>query len=236
MSFLDLKRTFCAVFALVIFIPLTAMAQDAAQAPPPQSQAGKDYIESVFGKGLQTSVVYLRPDADLDEKPVEEQNPAEFSDTGTLTFVSRGILGVFLVLCVGALIYWRRSIIGLFERRDREFGETFKERGKQPVAAPVDLDLVSRLESLQDPREGLRIILQRFLDLAARDNAINSKRSLTTRELMQRLPGSWQHREALEQVARQTELVVFGGRHISREAYEECLRLVKPFLHRVGPA
>nr|WP_304363644.1 DUF4129 domain-containing protein [Jiella sp. LLJ827] len=78
------------------------------------------------------------------------------------------------------------------------------------------------------------MVLERFLALAAQDNAIVLKRSLTTRELVQRLPGGWAHREALELLARRTELVLFGGREISRDDYRECLDLAAPFLKRTA--
>ena len=107
---------------------------------------------------------------------------------------------------------------------------------RAPIPPAIHHDFLARLRGETNPRVDLRLVLKRFLALAARENVLVLRRSLTTREALRALPGGWRHRDAIERIATRGELTVFGGRPISREAYEECLDLVAPLLLRVKGA
>lgn len=233
-------RVWPALGAVLILSALPAGAQTGAVAPlvAPRTATGEAYLAAVSGKGLQVPVVYLPPGAPLDaavSAPVEERDVS-----GGISSLVKTIAWGVIALLVGGLVFalWRgrRNLRDLAGPKQRDFARRPEAPAEAMPGAALDQDLIARLQDEADPREGLRRILQRFLALAAKDNALPLKRSLTTRELMHRLPGSWAHRDALEVLARRTELVVFGGREISREAYEECLDLARPFLRQMAAA
>ncbi|TFF25351.1 DUF4129 domain-containing protein [Jiella endophytica] len=203
-------------------------------AEPQRSKAGAVYLEAVSGLRLQTPIDYLSPDADLDAKP--ETPPKDDLASGRSEPLEWGATGFLVALALLlAFFLWlgRGQLADLMGPRNRQFDSGSAAVFGTPEAE-LDRDLIARLRRESDPRRGLRQVLERFLKLAAEDNAIVLKRSLTTRELMQRLPGSWRHRSELETLARQTELVLFGGREIAEADYQRCLDLAEPHLRRTA--
>ena len=199
---------------------------------PPDTEISADYLQSVENRDLQARIGYLHPGSDLDAdlSDNEGEGPRDVSDPVRFGAVA---LLVGLILILGIYAWSRRG--GLLDRAGPRIAprvRTDEVHEAAPEDRDIDTDFIAQLRSEADPRTGLRKILQRFIALAAKDNEIVLKRSLTTRELIGKLPGSWHHRSALETVAREVELVVFGGRSISREDYEECLDLAAPFLKR----
>ncbi|MBO0905500.1 DUF4129 domain-containing protein [Jiella sonneratiae] len=226
-----------AVAVVLAAVPCAARAEpstgetDAAK----RTAVGEAYLKSVEGRRLQTPIVYLSPDSDLGAAKPGDRGPDPLSDTPPHT-LEWGGTGVLVVLALAlALFLWlaRGQLADLAGPRNRGFGSD-AARGEAFADAELDRDLIAGLRRENDPRKGLRMVLERFLRLAAEDNAIVLKRSLTTRELMQRLPGSWAHRRQLEVLARQTELVLFGGRDIGAADYQRCLDLAEPFLKRTA--
>ena len=226
--------------AAVVFVVIVACVDASGQTPPqaepsPASnpaEAGKAYLESVEGLRLQTGIRYLPPEAGLDEASTAEEVLPEIGPSAPLEWGGTTVLvlcGLFL-----AVLLWlaRGQLADLKGPRNRRFSPGAAAAATKEDRAELDLDLIGRLRRESDPRSGLRQVLERFLKLAAEDNAIVLKRSLTTRELMQRLPGSWAHRSQLEVLAENTELVLFGGRDIGAAEYQRCLDLAEPFLKR----
>ncbi len=210
-----------------------AVAAEGTPVAGSPSAVGEAYLQSVSALRLQTQIRYLSPEAGLDEEPAEDTR-----DIDALTRSAPLEWGGTTVLVVGglllALLLWlgRGQLADLRGPRDRQFARTSGSAAPELAAAELDRDLIGRLRRESDPRSGLRQVLDRFLKLAAEDNAIVLKRSLTTRELIDRLPGSWVHRGELAVLADRTELVLFGGRDMGAEEYQRCLDLAEPFLRK----
>ncbi|ORE97640.1 DUF4129 domain-containing protein [Aurantimonas sp. 22II-16-19i] len=228
----------CAVAAILLAIPAPVLADEGTAAvlpaQPQLTDAGKAYLGAVEGLRLQTEIRYLSPDADLDAAEDASRRQLD-ADPGAilarLEWGSKAVLVLMVLLLVLLLWLGRGQLADLMGPRDRRLGPA----GATVIHRPdgeLDHDLIARLRREGDPRQGLRQVLERFLELAAEDNAIVLKRSLTTRELVQRLPGSWSHRAELESLARQTELVLFGGREMDIASYHRCLDVAAPFLRR----
>jgi len=219
--------------------PALAVAQTtpptAAPLTPQRSEAAETYLKTATANGLQVPILYLPPDAPLDAEPEEPEPDAAPGRSETVEWGATGVLVLlFLLFC---LLLWlgRGQLADLLGPKNRKLTPRHRVLRTPDLShADIDHDLIAKLKREDDPRVGLRMVLERFLALAAQDNAIVLKRSLTTRELVQRLPGGWAHREALELLARRTELVLFGGREISRDDYRECLDLAAPFLKRTA--
>ncbi|MEF2073540.1 DUF4129 domain-containing protein [Consotaella aegiceratis] len=228
-------RLACAAIAFGVSATMPAWIDvHAAPIDPPRSESSKAFLEAVADEDLQTPIQYLSSDAPLNS----ESTPLSMGGMGQPTASARAtawiVLGVLAAIAAFALWRARGRLGDLAGPKTRALPKAPGPSVPSIMHSDIDQDFLARLRSEADPRVGLRLILQRFLALAAKDNALVLKRSLTTRELMRLLPESWAHRRALETLARRTELVVFGGREISRETYEDCLELATPFLRRTS--
>ncbi|WAP70006.1 hypothetical protein [Jiella pelagia] len=221
---------------LVTGLCVDASGQTDPAANPPvasgPSEAGKAYLESVKGLRLQTEIRYLSPDEGLDDA---EKTPDVDGLARSEAYEWGGTTVLVLCVILLAFLLWlaRGQLADLKGHRNRRFSSGPDTAPAGMEMAELDRDLIGRLRRESDPRSGLRQVLDRFLKLAAEDNAIVLKRSLTTRELMQRLPGNWAHRGELEVLAENTELVLFGGRDIGIAEYQRCLDLAEPFLRKI---
>ncbi|WP_128293094.1 DUF4129 domain-containing protein [Afifella aestuarii] len=213
----------------------TGDAATVARLTPPKGESGTTYVEAVAGNGLQTSVVYMPFESALDaETSTAESRGEATGDVQSIPAVRGMAFAIlFLILAAAVFFIWRNRghLRDLAGPSDRRLAPPTPAAAADPE---IDRDLLERLKAEGDPRVGLRLILQRFLVLAAEENAIVMKRSLTTRELVRLLPGSFEHRQTLETLAQRAELVLFGGRDLSRSDYEACLELATPFLRRAG--
>ncbi|WP_182085939.1 DUF4129 domain-containing protein [Aureimonas sp. ME7] len=207
---------------------------------PPRGTSAQAYDRAVAGDALQRDILYLPPDAALDVDVAPERTEEPWDAGGGSSFAMNAtawaFLGAFGIGMAFLAVRYRRFLAELFAGGDRAFGP--QPAGPEPgmQARGIDGDLLARLRAESDPRVGLRLLLKRFLALAAEENEIVLRRSLTTRELMRSLPGSWRHRADLEQLAGRVELTVFGGREMSPKSYQECLDLAAPLLFRVKGA
>ena len=225
------SRIVSAIYAafLLVVASLAVGCTEATDRPldPPRGPAGEAYLEAVEGKGLQTGISYSSGEKEVPELPDRPEN-GDF-DIGK----SAGwALIAFLVLALAVLAFRSRNVFA--ELAGSSGGRAFSAapRPRESTSTAIDHDLIERLRGEPDHREGLRAVLQRFLVLAAEENSIPVKRSLTTREIMQRLPGGFAQRDALETLALEVERVVFGGHAIDPAQYQHCLDLAAPFLRR----
>lgn len=208
---------------------------------PPRGTSAEAYDRTVTNNALQSDILYLPPDAPLDADVTSgrEEEAGSIPDGGSsfaMNAAAWSVLGAFGLGLAFLGIRYRRFLAELFAGGDRAFDP--RPSGPDPgtEGRAIDQDLLARLRAEDDPRVGLRLLLGRFLALAAEENEIVLRRSLTTRELMRSLPGSWRHRADLEQLAGRVELTVFGGRDMSRQSYQHCLDLAAPVLFRIEGA
>ncbi|AJY45605.1 DUF4129 domain-containing protein [Martelella endophytica] len=225
------SRILSAIYATLLLVMASfgsgcTNAAEPSQAPP-RSPSGEAYLAAVQGMGLQTDITYSSGEKEAPELP-DSRSGDNFSIGKTTGWA----LLAFMVLALAVLAYRSRNMFA--ELAGSNGGRVLSATAEPEEAAPtaIDHDLIERLRSEPDHREGLRAVLQRFLALAAQENSIPVKRSLTTREIMQRLPGSFTQREQLETLAMEVERVVFGGHSIDPEQYQHCLDLAAPFLRR----
>lgn len=206
-------------------------AQDGRLLDPPRTPSGEAYLDAVRGKGLQTDISYRTAEAEVDEPDLPENRGGGSEDLGkTVGWILLGLLLVALAV----LTYRSRNALSEMAgpRGRAKFPAAPRPVRKEPGS--IDHDLIERLRAEPDPREGLRLVLQRILALVAEESSIPVKRSLTTREIMQRLPGGLSHRDALETLASEVERVVFAGQSIEQDRYQYCLSLAVPFLRRTA--
>ncbi len=79
------------------------------------------------------------------------------------------------------------------------------------------LDALSRMEDL---RHATHLLLVNALARVAHDNKIHLRRSMTAREVLEKLPHRWSGEEAIRSVVGFAEPVVFGERPVDPERFE----------------
>lgn len=223
----------CSALVVLTAGPLLASGRSPIQTvAPPRNATGEAYLEAVGGRGLQTNIKYIAPEGEQADASDKEE-PSEITELGSTKPIGWAIVAIIAALLLFLLYRSRNTLAELAgPRNNSRLPQSGAPEPLEP--AVIDHGLIERLRSEPDPRKGLRLVLQRFLALAAQESSIPVKRSLTTREIMARLPGSFGHRETLETLAREVERVVFGGHEIEAAQYQHCLDLAAPFLKRTG--
>ena len=82
----------------------------------------------------------------------------------------------------------------------------------------------------EDRRLALRLLLVNVLARAARSNDVPVRRSLTARDIVNRLPNSWTGRDRVADLVARAEPVLFGGRDLSAEGLRDLVEQARPVL------
>lgn len=242
----------CVTFVLVFALLGTAFAQNITPSAdientrqsvfPPKSKQGEKFKTSADRRWQRTQGEYLSKDADP-EKKVEEtdlnnENSLGDLDENTARWIATIILSS-LILGVALAWWFNRTGGGLFRpeaKEDRFADAVLKEAVGGDAAEDISLDDLSfsKLKSIGDPKQGLRLLLLHGLKRAAGENNIPLRRSLTTRDIFYRVPESWKNRKELSNIVSYAEPVLFGGRNLDQQNYLELLEASKPLFVKTG--
>lgn len=205
-----------------------------------QEHVGTSDFDSRAKRNFQrVDVEYLRPDQKLEERNgwLQRSEPSRDS-TAQRRQVTSGERAFAIMLLIGLMallgyLWWRNRLGGgLFGRTQSDkFREEDDDDNELLKAAKKGEQSLSNLSEIVDPREGLHALLVQSLVRAANQNGINLRRSLTTRDVLNRVPKEWKHYGLLKRLADQAELVFFGGRNITREDYERALAMASALLN-----
>ncbi len=205
---------------------------------PPKTDSGKIFSKTAKRNWQHTDAKYLHGDQSLKasnnwwfNKNSENANNAASREKNKNTAT------LFLVLLAAALLLlvWYYSAggkwFGWLKKSDR-FAKTYSTSNNDGdallEAAAGDGMSLNELAKINDPREGLHALLVQSLVRAAKQNNIALRRSLTTRDVLRRVPSSWGHRSVLQSLVSHAELVLFGGRAITSHDYANALQLAQP--------
>ena len=209
---------------------------------PPKSVEGEKFKASAERRWQRTKGQYLSKKADP-EKKVEDSNTDNGNslrnlDVKTAQWIAFVVLGA---LIAGALVAWwfNRTGGGLFRqeaKEDRFADAVLKEVVGADTREEISLDGLSfeKLKSIEDPKQGLRLLLLHGLKKAAGENNIPLRRSLTTRDIFYRVPEAWQNRNELSNIVAHAEPVLFGGRELDQQKYLNLLEASKPLFAKSG--
>ena len=184
------------------------------------------YVDEADGPIPMDNAANIRPP----EPELPDNDIPEF-DTGTL--LSRIAL-VFVGLFVAYFAYqllsrWRP---GAFQPRQPEADAGPLRDTDLTTDVPLSEveQFLTGLRAMPDQREALALLLTRTMAAAAAQNTLRVRRSETARDFLRRLPRSWRALGELRQIAMAQELVVFGGRPLSPETFNDCLRRAEVIL------
>ncbi len=207
---------------------------------PPKSTQGDKFRSSAERRWQHTKGQYLSKSADP-EKIVSEKKPNDpfrNIDLKTSQWISFIVLSA---LIIGALVLWwfNRTGGGLFRaeaKEDRFTDAVLKEVVGGKADNDIALDDLSyeKLKAINNPKQGLRLLLLHGLKRAAGENNIPLRRSLTTRDIFYRVPEGWRNRAELSNIMAHAEPVLFGGRDLDQQNYLKLLEASKPLFAKSG--
>lgn len=236
---------------------LTAVCLAAYAAPPaaraqagnpdavevPRTQAGETYRQTVRGGRVRTDLVYLKPEADESlstEKPDPQMDltwpDLDWARISMIAFT----IAVLVAVAVFAMRFAPRTTISMSRpqdgaRRDRRR----RGDGTVPASTGEDLalgaDFLERLRAMPDRKQALILLLRRALERALEIHGMALGRSQTAREILRKLPRSWDHYAALSRLVGFEERVQFGGHDLPEPVFQESLSLAEPlFIQGAG--
>ena len=212
----------------------------------PVGPRNEAYEDAIWGKGLQSEIIYVRPSVTFEagqfesDRRIRVQTP-EAEETSTDSRAVRFIFGIVLAAILAAIIYVfvvNANGVGVSFRDTsdkRRSTDTRREDDPEEVRSDQPLEqFLAGLAAMADKREALIMLVSRLLEWAADTHALRLGRSQTARDVLRVLPVDWRHMPALRGLVREAEVVHFGGRDITPERWEECLAAARPIFTQSG--
>jgi hypothetical protein len=209
----------------------------------PRAQAGETYRRAVRGGRVRTDLVYLKPEADesLPTETPEPQRELAWPDLNWNRIVTIAVTVMILVaIAVFAMRFAPRTTISMSAPEDSARRDRRRRRdGTSPTATAADgavgPDFLDRLRAMPDRKQALILLLRRALERALEIHGMTLGRSQTAREILRKLPRSWDHYAALSRLVGFEERVQFGGRDLPEPVFQESLSLAEPlFIQGAG--
>jgi len=220
----------------------------AAQTPDPDAidiplgPGGEEYRNTVGRSRIKTDLIYLRPEADetlpRDAAKTAPVNPERSNELARYVMIA--ILAAILIgLVLFALQFAPATTISMSSPEDRS-REGSRKRGKTGPANDGQtgigpgLDFLNELRNMSDREAALILLLKRALERALEINGMALGRSQTAREILRKLPKTWDHYSALSRLVVFEERVQFGGHDLPEPVFQESLVLAEP-IFEPGP-
>lgn len=231
------RRLWSAVaFALTLSVPAAAqLSPDQIEETGPRDPAVTD---SLRWERISDDMVYLDPNApfepDMDARIAIPEPPKTRDEEVEEARWTTGLIFGLILAIVIALFIWQGARISVgFNRTDDKRRREGTDDG--PSSSWDDLPedgFLERLARMADRRAALILLTSRALERAAEANGINLSRAQTAREVVRTIPRDWRHRDGLNRLVRETEVVHFGGRDLPEARWQDCLALARPIFGR----
>jgi hypothetical protein len=187
------------------------------------------YLDAAGWRGLQTEIVYLRPDAPLPEGAVAVTNAPGVADTRTERRNWAIAAGVVLMLVLAFVAWYGRGVsIAFGAPRDPLRRGSKWQTDARPVREVSTDALLAELAAMPDRRQALITMVTRALERAAQANGLRLGRAQTARDVLRVLPPRWPHFDSLRWLISEAELVHYGGRDLAEERWRACLDQARP--------
>lgn len=206
-----------------------------------ETQSAEDYRAAVRFSRVQNDMYYIdRLDGEIPMDGAPRYTPPEPETDSDVDpeAVNWGFTAVFaLVLVLAALLLWKfgGGASSRFANREADVGprEAKPRKAAKPSAndEPETARLIDRLLAMADKEAALVELVQHVLHASAKTHGMRHSRSETARELVRRLPASWQRLGDLRRIVLAEELVQFGGRALADETFEDCIARARPILN-----
>lgn len=222
---------------LLCLAALPARAQP-LELPAGIGAGGQAYLDAVQGSGASTGAAYydprrpapeLRTDIEV-EPPARPADPSAAPEPIPLDRWMVAAVVALVLLAVLALAARFGGVRAVSFARPPARGARGRTAAVSPPASAAEPgpDSLEAIAGLADRRRALQVLMERALERAARANGRRLARSQTAREVLRGLPASWPQLPALQRIVRQAEVVRFGGRQLSEEAFRSCVEAARP--------
>lgn len=233
---------YLALFLGLIVWPSVCLAQMTPEDVERVGERDKAVTDALAWKRLQTEVIYLRPSAPFKpdeqvriEVPEPPESPQETTRAAKWTWGTVFLI-VLIVIVVVFIMQGNRINVSFRATHDRKRADSEPARDT-PILQDIPLDgFLDRIARMQDRREALILLVSRALEQAAHANNMTLGRAQTARDVVRVIPRRWSHREALNKLVREAEVVHFGGRDISEDRWRDCLDRARPIFGTVARA
>jgi len=231
---------------LILISPLPQLqAQEAVRESVKIGQSGKDYLETLRFRRIDTEVAYFDPTAPAPELKTSQQPSTRSSKDetssgrGTLSWedasiTTRWTTGLIMVLILGAIGYlFLRYGGNMAVSLKRDAANVGRDRPRGPVEAPAWATKTGSLEDIlriSDRRQALIQLMRRALTVTVSANGILMQRSWTARDALRHLPATQSHLDHLRDLVLASERVQFGGRNITETEFRGHVDDCRPLL------
>ncbi len=224
--------------------PAAAQSVDPDAIEMPRTPSGEAYRQAVRGGRAKIDLVYLKPEADETlprdaAKPEPQTNATELEwDRIVLIAITAAIL---IAIAIFASQFAPKTTISMSSPEDGTRGEASRRRRRaEPADTPGDLatggDFLDRIRAMPDRKQALILLLKRALERALEIHGMTLGRSQTAREILRKLPRTWDHYAALSRLVGFEERVQFGGHDLPEPVFQESLSLAEPLFVREAAA
>lgn len=226
-------RVWAAGIVLAWSLLSPGLAQERVEEGLEITASGEAYLKSLRLRGVDADVVYFdptRPAPELDTRqtPDPQRNNIDVSlNPQQGSFVANAIaVGVLLGVAFLFLRFGGRFSVSLRGEDDARRAEGAAPIGADGAAVyPDDLDVIARIE---DRRLALATLAQSALIRAVTRHGLLLQKSWTARDALRRLPRDMHHRDALGDLVAAGERVLFGGRDVPEEDFQDHLTRIRP--------
>jgi hypothetical protein len=200
----------------------------------PLSSSGQEYRDALGRSRIKTDLIFLHPDAD-ETLPRDAAKPEPVQQSEDLPrYTLMAVLAAVLVaIVIFALRFAPNTTISMSSPEDRaREGNRRRRHAGQASDGPANnlagLEFLNELRKMSDRKAALILLLKRALERAVEINGMALGRSQTAREILRKLPRSWDHYPALSRLVGFEERVQFGGHDLPEPVFQESLSLAEP--------
>lgn len=211
-----------------------AQTPDEDQIDIPVFESGEQYRKSLGRTRLKSDLIYLRPEADetLPREAAKPEPPKEPEDLSRTVLIAVTV-AILIAIGIFAFQFAPKATITMSapDDRTREGGrrrQRAQQASQELTAKLAGREFLDELRRMSDRKAALILLLKRALERALEINGMTLGRSQTAREILRKLPRSWDHYPALSRIVGFEERVQFGGHDLPEPVFQESLSLAEP--------
>ncbi|MEM7599734.1 MAG: DUF4129 domain-containing protein [Pseudomonadota bacterium] len=236
-----MTRVWTAVLALIVMLssalPVALHAQQRVEEGLEVTESGAAYVKALRLRGVDTDVAYYDPtrpppEFETNAKPDPDRDPVDIGDR-QVSFTANAIaIAVLLGVVYLFLRYGGQFSVSLRGPEDaaREAGGA-RAKAEDMAALTSDLDAIARIP---DRNLALVTLAQNALIRAVTQQGLFLQKSWTARDALRRLPRDMAHRETLSDLVAAGERVLFGGRDVPEDDFQDFLARIRPLFSKVA--
>ncbi|MEL7278831.1 MAG: DUF4129 domain-containing protein [Pseudomonadota bacterium] len=218
---------------MCVCLALSASAQVRVEEGLEATASGEAYQKSLRFRGIDTDVAYFdptRPPPELDTRQTPDPDRRDIDvdiSRDQATFLENSIMvAILLAIAFMFLRFGGGFTVSLRGDSDAQRPSDGARPGDVDFdTIPSDIDAIARIP---DRNLALVTLAQSALIQAVMQQGLLLQKSWTARDALRRLPRDMDHRDALRDLVAAGERVLFGGREVREEDFQDMLTRIRP--------